>query len=48
LYELETVLNIAVMVSILPPEKCNACSLIDENAKILNGLIARYERGDLK
>jgi four helix bundle protein len=49
LYELETVLNIAVMVSILPPEKLTpVVNLIDESAKILNGLIARYERGDLK
>ena len=49
LYELETILHVAVMVSILPQDKyVNMGSLIDENARILNGLINRYEREDLK
>jgi len=49
LYELETVLNIAVMVNILATEKFEALTpLIDENLKIINGLINRYERDDLK
>ena len=49
LYELETVLNIAVMVNILAAEKLALLiPLIDENLKIINGLINRYERDDLK
>jgi len=49
LYELETILNIAVMVSILAASKLeNLITLIDENMRILNGLINRYERDDLK
>lgn len=48
-YELETILNVAVMVSMLPPDKFSDMGLlIDENARILNGLINRYERDDLK
>jgi len=49
LYELETILNIAVMVNILNPDKVEKLTpLIDENMRILNGLINRYEREDLQ
>ncbi|MBA4196132.1 MAG: four helix bundle protein [Chitinophaga sp.] len=44
LYELETHLNIAVMIEILSEENFNHLSvLIDECLKILNGLINKYE-----
>jgi four helix bundle protein len=40
LYELETILNIAVMVNILAMEKLEILvPLIDENLRIINGLI---------
>jgi four helix bundle protein len=49
LYELETVLNIAVMVEILPEEKFNTIiELLDKSLKILNGLINYYQKADLK
>ncbi len=50
LYELETLLNIAVMVEILKVIDFEPfTSLIDENIKILNGLINSFEnRKDLK
>ncbi len=50
LYELETLLNIAVMVEIVSEQKIEQLILlIDENLKILNGLIKAYEkRTDLK
>jgi four helix bundle protein len=50
LYELETLLNIAVMVEIIPIEKFHSFEiLIDELARIINGLIKAYEtRTDLK
>ncbi len=49
LYELETILNIAVMVNILAGDKFELLiPLIDENLRILNGLINRYERDDLR
>jgi four helix bundle protein len=50
LYELETLLNIAVMVEIVPEQKVEALILlIDENLKILNGLISSFEqRADIK
>lgn len=50
LYEVETLLNIAVMVEILPEEKFNPFEgMIDEEIRILNGLIKSYElRTDLK
>jgi four helix bundle protein len=48
LYELDTILNIAVRVRILPSEKLEKLSdLIIENHKILNGLIRRYEDNEL-
>jgi four helix bundle protein len=48
LYELETILNIAVMVTILAASKLETLvTLIEENMRILNGLINRYERDDL-
>ncbi len=50
LYELETLLNIAIMVEIVSEEKVIALiDLIDENIKILNGLIRSFEkRTDIK
>ncbi len=50
LYEVETLLNIAVMVEIITEEKFNPFeNMIDEEIKILNGLIKSYEsRTDLK
>jgi hypothetical protein len=40
MYELETILNIAVMVNILATDKLNnLIPLMDENIKIINGLI---------
>lgn len=50
LYEVETLLNIAVMVEIIPEERFNPFeSMIDEEIRILNGLIKSYEvRTDLK
>ena len=49
LYELETHLNIAVMIEILSEASFQRISLIlDECLKILNGLIRRYENDDLK
>jgi four helix bundle protein len=49
LYELETVLNIAVMVEILPEEEFNTIiELLDKSLKILNGLINYYQKADLK
>ncbi len=48
LYELETLLNIAVMVEIIPEADFNKLTpFIDENLRILNGLIQRYEALDL-
>jgi four helix bundle protein len=49
LYELETHLNIAVMIEILSEASFQRITLIlDECLKILNGLIRRYENDDLK
>ncbi|GEO09967.1 four helix bundle protein [Segetibacter aerophilus] len=50
LYEVETLLNIAVMVEIIQEEKFRAFeSIIDEEIRILNGLINSYEiRTELK
>ena len=49
LYELETLLNIAVMVEIMLEDKFLPLSdLIEECLKILNGLIGYYEKSDLK
>ncbi|MEP6465674.1 MAG: four helix bundle protein, partial [Parafilimonas sp.] len=50
LYELETLLNIALMVEILKEKDFEPfLMLIDENLKILNGLINSLEkRKDLK
>jgi four helix bundle protein len=48
-YELETLMNIAVMVEIITEEKYLIINTqIDECAKILNGLISYYEKADLK
>src|ERR1700709_670042 len=49
-YEVETLLNIAVMVEIIPEEKFNPFeNMIDEEIRILNGLIKSHEtRTDLK
>lgn len=47
-YELETQLNIALMVEYISEEKFNALSvLLDQCLRILNGLITRYEKDDL-
>ena len=49
LYEVETLLNIAVMVEIITEEKFTPLSeLIEECLKILNGLISYYENSNLK
>ncbi|HEX8356296.1 MAG TPA: four helix bundle protein [Segetibacter sp.] len=50
LYELETLLNIAVMVEILSEAQFNPFeNMIDEEIRILNGLIKSYQqRTDLK
>ena len=50
LYELETLLNIAVMVEIISEDKFTLFQgLIDEELRIMNGLIKAYEtRSDLK
>ena len=50
LYEVETLLNIAVMVEIIPEIQFNSFEhMIDEELRILNGLIKSYEtRTDLK
>jgi four helix bundle protein len=49
LYELDTILNIAVVINILAAEKyAHIVLLLEENAKIINGLISRYEREDLR
>lgn len=50
IYEVETLLNIAFMVEIISKEQFNLFeSLIDEEIRILNGLIKSYElRTDLK
>ena len=50
LYEVETLLNIAVMVEIITKEPFHLFeTIIDEEIRILNGLIKSYEsRTDLK
>ena len=49
LYEVETLLNIAVMVEVITEEKFTPISLlIEECLKILNGLISYYEKSNLK
>ncbi|GAB2835920.1 four helix bundle protein [Ferruginibacter profundus] len=49
LYELETLLNIAVMMEIINEEKFTPLSLlIEECLKVLNGLIGYYEKSNLK
>ena len=50
LYEVETLLNIAVMVEIISEARFNQFeNMIDEEMRILNGLIKSYEtRTDLK
>lgn len=50
LYEVETLLNIAVMVEIINEDRFNHFeNRIDEEIRILNGLIKSYEsRTDLK
>ena len=49
LYEVETLLNIAVMVQIITEEKFRPLAeLIEECLKILNGLITYYENSNLK
>lgn len=48
LYELETLLNIAVMIGFLDEPGFNRLAIIlDECLRILNGLINRFERDDL-
>ena len=48
LYELETLLNIAVMVEVLPDNKFQPLSdKINECMKLLNGLINYFEKGNL-
>lgn len=49
LYELETLLNIAVMIEIISEEQFEPfVSRLDDCLKILNGLITYYERASLK
>lgn len=49
LYEVETLLNIAVMVEIIQEEKFVSVSEnIEECSKIINGLIGYYEKRNLK
>ena len=49
LYEVETLLNIAVMVEIISEDKFAPLSqLIEECLKILNGLITYFEKSNLK
>jgi four helix bundle protein len=49
LYELETLLNIAVMVQIISEVKFNEIApLIDKCMQLLNGLIRYYEKSSLK
>ncbi len=50
IYELETLLNVAVMVDYLKEDELAICkSLIEEEKKVLNGLIKSLEvRTDLK
>jgi four helix bundle protein len=49
IYELETLLNIAVMVDIISENDFSPVTAkIDECIKILNGLISYYEKSDLK
>jgi four helix bundle protein len=49
LYELETLLNIAVMVEIISENTFNRISsLIDKCMQLVNGLIRYYEKSNLK
>lgn len=49
LYEVETLLNIAVMVEIIPAEVFKEISKnIDECLRVLNGLITWYEKEQVK
>jgi len=49
LYELETLLNIAIMVEIISEDIFNNISpLIDKCMQLLNGLIRYYEKANLK
>ena len=49
LYELETLINVAVLVKIIKEEQVNNITpLIEKNLQILNGLINYYQKSDLK
>jgi four helix bundle protein len=49
LYELETLLNVAVMVEILQEEEFQKISVfLDKSLMILNGLINYYQKANLK
>jgi len=49
LYELETLLNIAIMVEIIFEDTFNKISpLIDKCMQLINGLIRYYEKSNLK
>ena len=49
LYELETLLNMAVMVEILPePEFTRIVELLDKSLKVLNGLINNYQKAEFE
>jgi len=49
LYELETLLNIAVMLELISTDSFNKISpLIDKCLQLLNGLIRYYEKSNLK
>lgn len=49
LYELETVLNIALMTEILSGKEFDRIiELLDKSLKILNGLINYYQKAELK
>jgi len=48
LYELETLLNIAVMIEVITENEFNKFTpIIDENLRMLNGSINRYETSTL-
>ncbi len=49
LYELETLVNVALLVKIISEEQLNNITvLIEKNLQILNGLINYYQKAELK
>jgi len=48
-YELETLLNVAVMVNIIDENEFNEIiPTLEKSLQVLNGLINYYQKGDLK